>query len=124
MSFPGSVNSSSVPFQYSQLDLGFASRRDYGRPVDYPGRGAIGQPVQFTMGQFTGQIIRAQLTEIQKAELGRKHVHLSLVATPSLNSGHRSWSQIRQCRQEKRRPTANRHAANIPRHKSWNVSGI
>ncbi|KII86946.1 hypothetical protein PLICRDRAFT_43633 [Plicaturopsis crispa FD-325 SS-3] len=76
MSFPSSVNSSSIPFQYSQLDLGFASRRDYGRPVDYPGRGAIGQPVQFTMGQFTGQTIRAQLTEIQKAELGRKYANV------------------------------------------------
>ncbi|KZT64602.1 hypothetical protein DAEQUDRAFT_603348 [Daedalea quercina L-15889] len=32
----------------------------------------IGRPVQFVTGPFTGRIVRARLTELQKADLGRK----------------------------------------------------
>jgi hypothetical protein len=34
----------------------------------------IGQPILFASGQFTGQTIRAELREIQQADLGRKYV--------------------------------------------------
>ncbi|KDQ58721.1 hypothetical protein JAAARDRAFT_128280 [Jaapia argillacea MUCL 33604] len=33
----------------------------------------IGQPVHFTQGEFTGQTIRAVLSEIQQPEIGRKY---------------------------------------------------
>ena len=36
--------------------------------------GLIGQPIRFVSGQFAGQTVRAQLDEIQKADLGRKYV--------------------------------------------------
>lgn len=32
----------------------------------------IGLPIHFSTGQFAGQTIRAELDEIQKADLGRK----------------------------------------------------
>ena len=35
----------------------------------------IGRAVHFSTGQFTGQTIRMELQEIQKADLGRKSVH-------------------------------------------------
>ena len=34
--------------------------------------GLIGRPIHFIGGQFQGQVVRAQLEEIQKADLGRK----------------------------------------------------
>jgi hypothetical protein len=33
---------------------------------------AIGQPIHFVAGQFAGQTVRAELQEVQKADLGRK----------------------------------------------------
>ena len=41
---------------------------------------AIGQPVYFTSGQFKGRWMRAELLEIQKADLGRKY-HKSFAPT-------------------------------------------
>ena len=40
----------------------------------HPGheRPAIGRPIHFTTGQFTGYTIRMELDEVQKADLGRK----------------------------------------------------
>lgn len=43
------------------------SRPDYGTKVP-----DIGHPMHFVSGQFSGQSIRAELQETQKAELGRK----------------------------------------------------
>lgn len=41
----------------------------------YPtGVGLCPVPIRFELGQFTGLTIRAGLTEIQKADLGRKYV--------------------------------------------------
>jgi hypothetical protein len=34
----------------------------------------IGRPIVFATGQFTGRAIRAELREIQQADLGRKYV--------------------------------------------------
>ncbi|KAJ8700880.1 hypothetical protein PTI98_003860 [Pleurotus ostreatus] len=34
----------------------------------------IGEPIHFSTGQFAGQVVRAELKEIQKADLGRKWV--------------------------------------------------
>ncbi|KAK7460799.1 hypothetical protein VKT23_008728 [Stygiomarasmius scandens] len=40
----------------------------------YPtGMGYMGRPIRFTSGQFSGRTIRAELQEIQKADLGRKY---------------------------------------------------
>ncbi|KAF9492693.1 hypothetical protein BDN71DRAFT_1396416 [Pleurotus eryngii] len=36
----------------------------------------IGEPIHFSTGQFTGQVVRAELTEIQKADLGRKYARV------------------------------------------------
>lgn len=38
------------------------------------GTSPIGLPVHFVTGQFAGQTIRAELEELQKADLGRKCV--------------------------------------------------
>ncbi|THU88104.1 hypothetical protein K435DRAFT_680440 [Dendrothele bispora CBS 962.96] len=35
--------------------------------------GHVGHPIRFTSGQFSGRTIRAELEEIQKADLGRKY---------------------------------------------------
>ena len=32
----------------------------------------IGEPIHFSTGQFAGRTVRAELIEVQKAELGRK----------------------------------------------------
>lgn len=42
----------------------------------------IGDPLSFADGQFSGQLIRAQLTELQKADLGRKCVCFPLGSLP------------------------------------------
>jgi hypothetical protein len=51
--------------------------------------GPIGAPLHFTTGQFIGKHIRAELIELQKADLGRKYVPrhpiLSVVPQPSLD---------------------------------------
>lgn len=36
--------------------------------------GPIGAPLHFTTGQFIGKHVRAELIELQKADLGRKYV--------------------------------------------------
>jgi hypothetical protein len=41
-------------------------------PANHSGLLPIGQPIQFDTGEFAGQTIRAELQEIQKADLGRK----------------------------------------------------
>ncbi len=50
--------------------------------------GPIGTPLHFTTGQFIGKHIRAELIELQKADLGRKYVPhhpvLFVVPQPSL----------------------------------------
>lgn len=43
----------------------------------------IGQPIHFVAGQFTGQTIRAELHELQKADLGRKFVSLLILVAQS-----------------------------------------
>ncbi|KAJ7594204.1 velvet factor-domain-containing protein [Mycena floridula] len=40
------------------------------------GPSIVGLPVHFLSGQFTGQTIRAELTELQKANLGRKYARI------------------------------------------------
>ena len=64
--------------------------RDHDQPRDpsvSPHR-PIGSPLHFTTGQFTGKHVRAELIELQKADLGRKYVPhhplLSVVPQPSL----------------------------------------
>jgi hypothetical protein len=48
---------------------------------DHPSHGPshntdlVGRPISFIGGQFAGQTVRAELHEIQKANLGRKYVH-------------------------------------------------
>lgn len=37
----------------------------------------INTPIQFTEGQWAGRTVRAELTEIQKADLGRKYTLIS-----------------------------------------------
>jgi len=37
---------------------------------------AIGQPIYFVAGQFAGQTVRAELRELQSAELGRKYARV------------------------------------------------
>jgi hypothetical protein len=43
----------------------------------------IGRPIHFMSGQFAGQTIRAELYEVQKADLGRKCVSRNLFASSS-----------------------------------------
>ncbi|KAF9011972.1 velvet factor-domain-containing protein [Cyathus striatus] len=40
------------------------------------GTDLIGRPIYFASGQFAGQTMRAELTEIQKADLGRKYARV------------------------------------------------
>ncbi|KAF5365321.1 hypothetical protein D9758_005438 [Tetrapyrgos nigripes] len=40
------------------------------------GMGHVGRPIFFTAGQFKGRTIRAELVEIQKADLGRKYARV------------------------------------------------
>lgn len=44
----------------------------------------INKPIHFTSGQFAGQTVRAELHEIQKANLGRKYVHPCFVFDSSI----------------------------------------
>lgn len=47
--------------------------------VVYPtGIGLCSLPIRFECGQFAGKIIRSELCEIQKADLGRKYASGSL----------------------------------------------
>jgi hypothetical protein len=45
-------------------------------PNNTQSAGLIGRPIHFGFGQFAGQTIRAELHEVQKADLGRKYVLL------------------------------------------------
>ena len=47
--------------------------RDRDTPHPPPHR-SIGVPLNFTTGQFSGKHVRAELIELQKADLGRKYV--------------------------------------------------
>jgi hypothetical protein len=49
--------------------------RDPSLPLPHP---RIGIPLNFSTGQFSGKHVRAQLIELQKADLGRKYVSISL----------------------------------------------
>lgn len=47
----------------------------------------VNLPIHFASGSFAGQAIRAELTEIQKADLGRKYA----VLVPIITSLTLSW---------------------------------
>ena len=63
--------------------------RDQPRDSSVSPHRPIGTPLQFTTGQFIGKNVRAELIELQKADLGRKyvpqHTLLSVVAQPTLD---------------------------------------
>jgi hypothetical protein len=44
----------------------------------------IGQPIHFQAGDFAGRTIRAELREVQKADVGRKYGPLSIYHLTSL----------------------------------------
>jgi hypothetical protein len=46
--------------------------RDQSRDPSHPGPHRVGAPLNFATGQFAGKHVRAQLIELQKADLGRK----------------------------------------------------
>lgn len=56
---------------------------DEGAFVTQPGR-----PVSFLTGQFEGRTIRVELEELQKAESGRKLVHLFSGSRPTMLTCH------------------------------------
>jgi hypothetical protein len=82
------------PYQNSQQQQQQPSPSQQARERDQPREPSvsphrpIGTPLHFTTGQFIGKHVRAELIELQKADLGRKYVPqsplLSVVAQPSL----------------------------------------
>lgn len=68
---------------------------DEGAFVTQPGR-----PVSFLTGQFEGRTIRVELEELQKAESGRKLVHLLFALWITSNNVNLSW--IRYARVDRR----------------------
>jgi hypothetical protein len=71
---------------YSHQDPFQPSTSQQGRERDPPSQSphrAIGAPLNFTTGQFTGKHVRAELIELQKADLGRKYVrHPRVIPAP------------------------------------------
>lgn len=59
-----------------RMDLGLSPHHRQTAGTDYPRTGPqapnIGDPVMFETGQFAGRTIRVELSELQKAESGRK----------------------------------------------------
>jgi hypothetical protein len=51
-----------------------ARERDQPRETSVSPHRGIGVPLHFTTGQFNGKHVRAELIELQKADLGRKYV--------------------------------------------------
>ncbi|TFY62641.1 hypothetical protein EVG20_g6625 [Dentipellis fragilis] len=72
----GSQPSQSYPSseysQQAQPSGGHASRQRTQRDSQSDSR-KIGNPLSFSTGQFAGQLMRAELVELQKADLGRKY---------------------------------------------------
>jgi|SRR5712671_3009637 len=59
--------------------------RDQSRDSSHPtSHRVIGEPLNFSTGQFSGKHVRAQLIELQKADLGRKHVLTLFLSHPTL----------------------------------------
>ncbi len=50
-----------------------ARERDQPRDPSVSPQRPIGAPLHFNTGQFTGKHVRAELIELQKADLGRKY---------------------------------------------------
>jgi hypothetical protein len=59
---------------YAQFQAGYQSSPSEPPRVAHQPHGTdlIGRPILFESGQFAGQAIRAELREIQQADLGRK----------------------------------------------------
>lgn len=59
-----------------RMDLGLGPHHRHTAGTDYPRTAPrplnVGDPVTFETGQFTGRTIRVELSELQKAESGRK----------------------------------------------------
>ncbi|KAA1471979.1 hypothetical protein DENSPDRAFT_838098 [Dentipellis sp. KUC8613] len=69
---PPQSYSSSEYSQQAQPSGGHASRQRAQRDSQSDSR-KIGNPLSFSTGQFAGQLMRAELVELQKADLGRKY---------------------------------------------------
>jgi hypothetical protein len=77
----GTSYQSSVPHHHLQQS---EIQNTYGQHADDPPRQTkhqpladmVGLPIHFLTGQFAGQTIRAELDEIQKADLGRKYARV------------------------------------------------
>ncbi|THH12767.1 hypothetical protein EW146_g7387 [Bondarzewia mesenterica] len=59
---------------------------------------SIGDPLNFTSGQFSGQLIRAELIELQKADLGRKSVFIPCPRSPAQTFSPDSFRYARKDR--------------------------
>ncbi|ETW77395.1 developmental regulator VosA [Heterobasidion irregulare TC 32-1] len=67
-------SSQEYPPQPQPASASSASRSREDRPPRHHSSSrSIGDPLNFTSGQFSGQLIRAELVELQKADLGRKY---------------------------------------------------
>ena len=85
--FPQSNPPYQDPFQQQPQPSPSQQPRDRDQPRD-PSQSPlslrpIGAPLHFTTGQFTGKHVRAELIELQKADLGRKFVRHPCALLPS-----------------------------------------
>jgi hypothetical protein len=94
---------------------------DASRQAPHPYRGTnqnsgnIGQPIRFAAGQFAGRTVRAELCEVQKADLGRKWVPYK--SRPQFNHAEQGIKSKKICEGGSPTPRSPpRGAASIFRH--------
>ena len=71
---PPSSDFASEPSPFSFPPIGMPQNDG----AQHTGDELIGRPIYFTQGPFEGRTVRAELLEIQKADLGRKSVPLAV----------------------------------------------
>ena len=77
--------STQQPQQQAQQHSASSSQQSRDRdqsPLPHSHRN-IGAPLNFSTGQFSGKHVRAELIELQKADLGRKYVSTPRVLSPT-----------------------------------------
>lgn len=116
--FPPPTQQPQPPQQHSASSSQQARDRDQSRdpPLSTAHR-HIGTPLNFSTGQFSGKHVRAELIELQKADLGRKYVSnpLVLLSTRHAQAHSRdSFSKVRSQRPQTPRSTTRRTTQIFP----------
>ena len=106
--FPPPTQQSQQPQQPPPSSSQHSRDRDQSRdpPIPTPHR-LIGAPLNFSTGQFSGKHVRAELIELQKADLGRKYVSNPVVPSrprPRHAQTHSRDSFLNRYARKDRRP--------------------